>query len=210
MSYTIQANDVLEIKSFCRQLAQTGVNVLHYFVTGVAGGSLTDQQVVDGLSTTLAPLYKAMMSNQASYSGLRVQKIKPAPVTVAVVSTNGAGVGTTGTLNTPPQTAMLMSKRTAFAGRANRGRMYISFPSDSYTLANGGITAGGITAATALANTLFASITVTVGGASVTLAPIIYQKATGTSVFVTNIVFPASYATQRRRSGINRGDSVGP
>ena len=165
---------------------------------------------MDSLSTTVAPLFKAMMSNQASYSGLRVQKIKPLPVTVAVVSTNGAGVGTTGTLNTPPQSSILLSKRTAFAGRANRGRMYISFPSDSYTLANGGITAGGITAATALANLLFSTITVTVGGASVTIAPIIYQKATGMSVFLTNIVIPATYATQRRRSGINRGDVVGP
>lgn len=207
MATLLALNDVVEAKFFNRDQAQTGINVLHYKVTAVAGGSLTDQQVVDSLSTTAAPLYKGLMSGTTSYSGARLQRVTPLPMPVAVSSTNGAGAGTAGGTPQSSQTALLITKRTALAGRANRGRTYLPFLSINFISGIGEVNAGGIAAATAYANGMFATITVVVGGASVSLQPVIFQRATLTNVPITSLVIRAAYATQRRRSFINRGDA---
>jgi hypothetical protein len=206
MATLLALNDIVEAKFFNRDAAQNGICVLHYKVTAVAGGSLTDQQVCNALSTQAAPLFQAIQSGVTSYVGCRLQKVTPGPVPIAVNSTNGAGAGTGAGSALGAQLAILITKRTDLAGRANRGRTYLPFCSTNMSSAAGNISAAGLAAAAAFAASMFASITVSVGAASVTLQPVIYHRATQTNVPITSLVVRGEFATQRRRSLINRGD----
>jgi hypothetical protein len=210
MAVTLAVDDTLEAKFFCRQDTQNGINVIHYRVTAVAGGSLTDTQVVALLSARVANLYRALMSASSSYEGVRLQRVRPLPQPVAVVSTVALGVGTAGGSNLPSQAAYLISKRSNLAGRANRGRTYLPFISDVFNAASGVPNAGGLAAANDWAVAMLQSFTLVVGAATVTLAPMIYNRGTGGSVFMVGFTIRAKWATQRRRSEINRGDQVGP
>lgn len=210
MPVNLAVNDVLEIKLFTRNGGQTGINVLHYNVQTIGGGAITDQQVADAFSTFIAPSMKALMSTQSSYSGLRVQRISPLPVPVAVTSTNGAAVGTTGVDVIPAQASALISKRTNLAGRMNRGRVYLPFIALNHTTSGGQLNAGGLTAVGNWAAAAMALITIVAGGVTLTMAPVIWNRGPRTLVFVTTAVIRTPLATQRRRSLINRGDVVGP
>lgn len=210
MSKIIAQDQTLELKVFCRAISQTGINVLHYKVMGTTGNSLTDVTLANQLSQLAAPVYKAWLPTAFSYSGCRLQIIQPAPAAVYVTSTASSGFGTVVGDPLPPQSSVLVSKRSNLAGRINRGRVYLPFWSETHCDAQGVITAAGQTLAANWATQFMATITVTVGGDSVTIAPVVYNRKTGGSVFIARTVIPAQFATQRRRSQINRGDLTGP
>lgn len=210
MAVLIAANDILEVKGFNKDATQQAVNVWHYFVSGITGASLTDQQVCTALSAQVAPLYKALQSVGSSYLGLRLQRIRPGTVPAAVISTSGTGAGTAAGGPLPSMASILLSKRTNLAGRANRGRLYLPFISDLFLSGTATVTAGGVTAATNWSNAMFATITVTIGGDAVTLQPVINNRDPAGTVFMTSVAIRDNFATQRRRSLINKGDSFGP
>lgn len=210
MAAILAEGDILEGKFFCRDESQTGINVVHFYVAGVAGGSLTDQQVCTALSTLAGPLYRAWMAAGQRYSGMRLQRIRPLPAPVAVTSTVGNGAGTGGGSALPSQSALLVSKRSLFAGRANRGRAYLPFWSDAFNSADGHPTAAGLALAQAWATQFLSALNVAVGGASVSLLAVVYNRASGGSVVISNAIIRDAWATQRRRSEINRPDSTGP
>lgn len=210
MATNLAANMILELKFFTKKGVQSGINVRHYNVNSVAGGAMTDQQLCDAMSTTAAPLYKNYLTNGASYTGLRTQIISPLPVAAAVISTNGAGGGTIAGEDLPTAATLLLSLRTNLAGRANRGRVYLPFWSETHNSATGSPTAAAITLATNWANGLIATLNVVVGGVTVNISPVVWQRGPRTSTFVQSTVIRTEWATQRRRSLINRPDTLGP
>lgn len=206
----LAVGDVLEVKFFTNNAVQQCINVLHYQVFTIAGGAMTDVQLVGAMSTTVSALYRGFMSSQASYAGARLQRLSPGILTAAVTSINGAGVGTIGGDMLPPQTSFLVQKRTSFAGRTHRGRVYLGFFSETNN------SAAGLPDATAQTNAgLWAGQTLTqqayiVGGVTTTLTPVIRNRVTGAIQGVEAIVNRTQWATQRRRSMINRSDVLGP
>lgn len=128
MATALMTDQVVELKvaSFCG--VQLGLNVRHYVVGATTGASRTDQNFADFMAAALAPAYKDYLGNDASFYGVSVQVLNREPRLLPVVNSAnaGTGLGTGGSL--PGQVSGVVTLRTAFSGRAYRGRMYLPFP----------------------------------------------------------------------------------
>lgn len=107
---------------------QAGINVRYYRCTARSATPLTVQGFADAISTRAAPLYKDIMASPADYWGVEVRDLSD--LTAATVYSGlGRGAGTRPVNVAPLQVCGLISLRTDFIGRANRGRAYLPFPS---------------------------------------------------------------------------------
>lgn len=123
-------NDYAEVKIFCKMQSQASVNVLHFRGENQVAAGVTEQEIADALSPIYAALLKPLLTSVANYAGLQVQKVAPLPEGAPFVSTSGFGIGLAGNAPLPKQTAAVIKKVTALAGRAYRGRMYVPFPDE--------------------------------------------------------------------------------
>lgn len=180
--------------------SQIAVNARHWVVTAQAGTGATDTQIAAVISNQIAGSYKALLCNASLYYGVKVNKIWPLPISVGGSDRTGNGVGTAGVNQLPLQVSGLLTIRTAFGGRANRGRVYVPFPSTTDSQATGEPTAGYVGRLTALVTTLFpAPLTAGVGGNTTTFGPTLYHRATHLVTPITVVQSSTKWATQRRR-----------
>jgi len=207
---TIAVGNILELKIYNQQGAQVAVNVCHFQCTAVGGTSLTDNLVALSLGTGVAPLYKAWMPSTAIHLGVRVQIIQPLPVPVYERNVSNAGVGARGADGLAPQLALCTTKRTALAGRQFRGRIYYPFFAEDQSDASGQPLAAAITAADAASAYLFTNKVIAIGADSVSLSPVVYRRQTGVGTPITVYRANEKWATQRRRSLVNKPDNFGP
>ena len=196
----LAANDVIEAKIFLTTTGEVAINALHYRVNAVVGASLTEQQVVDLLFTRFSTGYPPLVSSAAFYAGMTVQKIRPLPVGAAQFSSAAPVAGTVAGDLMPRQVSGIITKRSVLAGRANRGRMYVAYPSESDNGTGGAPSAGYITRLATLAGQAFVNFTLTSGANSVDLVPVVYHRILGTSNDVTTSLSRNYWATQRRRN----------
>lgn len=201
----LAVSDLVEVVMVCRQGNQDGLIVRHYNVDSVAGASLDISQVGDQISTALAGPLKQCMSSDASYRGVRVRRLSPSKTDV-FTSILGQGSGVSASEVLPTQVAGLITLRTGFAGRSKRGRAYIPFPSEAFNNPDGHPSAAYIGNLNTLAAQLKALITVTVGVDGVQLRPVIYSRLLDLRYEITSTIQRNEWATQRRRSQVNRGD----
>jgi len=202
--------DILKVRAVCATLntAQIAVNVRHYRVSGIAGTGVTQQAITDAINTAWAPLYKPLLAANAQYRGIGVQKIFPVPPTAETINASLNGVGTAAGDMLPTQTCGLLQLRTTFAGPYYRGRVYLPFPAEGDSDANGAPTAGYVVNALALATQMKLTFAVTVGANQNTMIPIIWHRATlaYSDITVINGIF--RWATQRRRGTFGQTNTV--
>lgn len=210
MPVIIPVGTTLEFKSFCKVGSQQGINVSHFVVTAVAGGTMSDQTIVNSMDASVAPLYKAWLPTVGSYLGSRLQAILPAPASVPVISTTGAGAGSVASDPLPPAVSMLGYRKTAFAGRRYRGRLYLPFWCETHNGVNGSPSGGAIATGLNLIQFLNSSIAVVNAGVTLNMKPVLLNRPSGTTTDILTYGTRSEWATQRRRSLINRGDSFGP
>jgi len=117
-------------------------------VSSGPGVSPTDEDLVTAFTNVVKGLYLPLMGANATFVGCTLQKMTPVKKDTVAWSNLGAGSAAGDLL--PRETAGLISFRTGFAGRKNRGRMYVPFPPESWNDANGHPVAGYVTAAEAL------------------------------------------------------------
>lgn len=201
-------NDIYAVKLVSYDTSQVGINLLHHQVSAVGGAGLSDLQIANGLQTIFAPLYAILLNNNATFRGVQVQKVAPIPVNVAVNSTGAPSVGSGGATALPKQVSGLISAYTTLAGRSNRSRVYVAFPSATQNQADGIPTPGYITALNNLATALIATTTITVGANSVTLLAGVYHRRFLTITTWASIVVRGKWATQRRRGDEGRTNPV--
>lgn len=151
---------------YCTLGSQTSINVRHFEITAVVGApQLSD--LADAISTVMAPIYKALITNSATYWGLTLQLAQVAHPPLAAVSIVGRGAGTAGTAPLPEQSCGLISFRTGFVGKSFRGRLYIPFPdgADSNLFAGQVVpTAGYVLRMAPLGNALIGPVIYNTGG----------------------------------------------
>jgi len=193
----------------CTNTPQQSANVRHWRVVSVGATPRSEQYVCDSLSQTFAAYYKLCMPILATYRGSTLQTVNPA-LTVPVSSILGRGAGSVGGDTLPPQVAGLISFKTAFAGRAFRGRMYIPFPSETDNTVAGIPSAAYLINLQNLGNAFASTLLVGPGGDQVTLEPVLYRAAPLQVTTITSAMARPAWATQRRRSFINRGDTIMP
>lgn len=210
MAAILNVGDIAEVKFFCSDGAQQGINVLHYRCRVKAGAGISDAALAGLMSAAAATVYKAYLPTVCRYEGVRVQLINPLPVQAAQVSTAGSGAGSVITDPLPPQASLLAKKNTTLAGRRRRGRIYLPFWGESQSDSAGKPTAGALTLADNVLNVLLIETVWGTAPDTVTMTPVLYNKALNDWQEVISYTKRTAWATQRRRSLINKGDVIGP
>jgi len=201
-------SDTVRIVVYCRDENQEALNVSYGLITSITAGPISYQLAADTLSQYFADAYKPVLSVNARYQGLSLQRLLPLPQTDPFNSTVGAGVGTVTGDTLPSQTSGVISLRTGLAGRSFRGRKYIPFPGEASNDATGFPTAAYKANLATLAG-LYTGINgfIVDTPTAFNLEATIFSLVNGAFYPVESNVIRSQWGTQRRRSQINKGDS---
>jgi len=198
MANTIESGDFYIARFVCSIEGQISVNTLHYVCVSKAGDGGTDNSLAAALDALFAQLFKNVMSNSATYRGVSCQRISPTPKTVPAISTTGAGLGVDESELLPAQTCGIITKRTDFAGRRFRGRVYVPFPAESSNVENLP-TADYKSNLAALGAVMLDDVAAGSDPNTSTMSPVLFHRATTTATPITSIVAKRLWGTQRRR-----------
>lgn len=204
MATTLALGDIIRVRVACYTSNQQGINVVHYRVSTSNGSGQTDAQVALALDTNLEVRYKAVISAQARYRGVSVQKIRPLPVAYPQVSTAFDGVGTVAGDMLATQVSGIVTAITNLAGPKYRGRVYIPFPGEGNSDADGIPTNAYVGNIDDIGDELFSPISVGVGPNDIVLTPVINHRATATYTDITGWIARQKWATQRRRGSYGK------
>jgi hypothetical protein len=204
MSFNAQTGNIIEHRTYTVLGNQTSINVFHWFVASQVGLGSTEVNLGATLAGLFAGPYKALLTNQASYYGLGIQKVYPVPISTSFYLATGAGPGTAGINASGRQLAGFLKKSTNTADRHGRGRLYIPFPSTGDISALGQPTGAYFVRATALAVLYQTGFTAGAGGNTSDLIPCIFDRQTGFHIPITLVSAVQLWATQRRRGDFGR------
>lgn len=203
---TIVTGNILECVFYCRYTSQTAANVRHYACVSHTGIGIDQLSIMETISGAIGLRMRDCISQNAQYYGMKATIIIPVGQ-APLVTEEGRAVGNISGDVLPPQTAGLLTLRTGLIGRSARGRMYIPFPAEPDNILGAVPSTAYVLAANILAAQvlLARSIVAPNGG---TLEPCIWSRKTGTRVLLLSATARDKWATQRRRSLINRGDGI--
>lgn len=216
MANPVITGDIVKVQAVSVQGVQTALNDVFFRVDNHIGGGATDTEIAAYLETNLAPLYKAILTDNASWYGLLVQKVWPLPLFAHVVNRAHTGVGTAGTSSLPGEVSSVVAAKTPLAGRAFQGRIFLPFLDANDTAGNGTLTTTSYqTRAGLVASALYIPQTI-VGGAGTThMLPVIFHRApnkSGTTTAnsttdISSFTVESLLATQRRRGARGRANT---
>jgi len=209
MAQDIAVDDYLHVTYASRQISQNGLNVIWFKVFEKGVGVISDADMAIAIEAAATPLYKALLNENAFFYGVRVQLHKAngnVYIPQTVVSTAGGGVVEGEPL--PYQSALLVSLKTARAGRRYRGRKYLPFLSTSDMDSSGLWTGATKIVAGALAAQCFGRQTFTIGGSIVKIDPFIASVPIVDPETVTSLVLRDAPAQMRTRSQLRHGDAL--
>jgi len=198
MAYTLSADNILRMRLACTTASQASINTFHWHVNGIEGASVSDTDAAVKLDQLLAGPMKDLLSDDATYYGLSLQRILPLPLSAPAINRTGTGQGAEVDDMIPGQVTGIISMQTAFAGARYRGRMYIPFPARSFST-DGFPNTTYRDLLIALADELDSPITVGTLPNVAVLNPVIWHRATGTWTPITTVIHRMRWATQRKR-----------
>ncbi len=194
-------NDVYLVQSLAYHGPTTnchvGVNTTYWQVFSLTGGGVTDQEIATGLDGTWAGKYLAIMSANARWRGVRVQRILPTLGTEFHQIGSDAPGDVAGDLLASQ--CGLIRKVTVLGGRANRGRIYVPFPSEAANAADGSQTVGYLASLADLRDVMAGFMTIVGVGGTGTLVQVLFHRADSSVTRVDDLVPQVGWATQRRR-----------
>lgn len=193
-------NDVIIIRYFFSAQLQEAIVGLHYLSTASVGTPPAGNFISAQMEAAFAPLFIPLLSENAAYNRTDAQRIRPLPPTAPAESSALQSVGTVVGDMLPTQTAGLITKRTAFAGRSYRGRLYVPFPGEADNAVMSTPSAGYVTRLIALATQVIANVIVTNGANAETWVPVLWHRETATTTPLADAVARSEWATQRRRA----------
>jgi hypothetical protein len=196
--------DIIRVRIGSFTPTQAAINTVHYRVTAVTGGGAELSSIANQIDTTMAPLYRAYMSVGATYRGLSAQTIFPLPKTRSWVSVGHQGGGSVAGDPLPGQVAGIVSVSSVLAGRQERGRLYLPFPSETDNEVPGLPSDACVGRANAIAVALFATVVSGSGADTATLTPCIFHRASNSSSPISVVGAKKLWATQRRRGSYGR------
>lgn len=118
---------ILHITMVYRLHGQTCQNGFYFTNRGAMSDDFLDERVLAlgvDFSNRMLPIYAAFQNNQVEYRGLVVVTLNPANGPMAEIIPHISG-GFQGDESLPSYSAAIISLRTGFSGKTNRGRIYI-------------------------------------------------------------------------------------
>lgn len=200
----IAEGDILEVKIYVNfpGRIQIGINV-RYFKAQTQIGLPTTNQAAINLATDYSAAYLPCLPAAAFFWGVGVRNLG-VPNDAFVYDSTGQGAGSITSDPLPLQTAGIITLRTALAGRANRGRVFVAFPPETGNSSTG-IPSGTYLTALGVLATQFGSVTGCNDGAgnSCALVPVI-KHANGTVEDITATLARTKWGRQGRRGDYGR------
>lgn len=190
------ANDVIQVTMEGKLHNQKILQVLH-FITDDANG--TPAGLAARVNALIVPTLLGVVSNEYSYIATWAQKIAPGFPEIAVRDAGAAGIGGQAVDSLPTSVAVVITKRTQWAGRAFRGRNYIAGLPETHE--DNSTLGAAVQAAWDGLATKFGSAT----WAAEIYSPVIYHRSDKSFHFVTTCEARQPLRNQRRRQ-VGRGD----
>jgi len=206
MAGDFAVDDLIEITVLTRCGAQNGLMVFHHKILGNSGTGTTFQQCAAAWDAAVATHMKDTINIAATYLGMSVQRILPAPKSDKFFGTLNAGVGNREDDLLVTQAAGVVSVRTNLAGRSKRGRKYFPFPSETDNDPNGHPTSDYKSRIGLACTDFFTNLVWGTAPNTTESYPVVYSRRTGLTQQATRLFVRREWGTQRRRSQINRGD----
>lgn len=202
--------DVYQLKTYCKNAAQLGMNIFHFQVTAMAGLGAPDSEVAHDWDAFIGPRMKSIIGSDSLYAGASAQLITGAlPLPIIRYDATTSGAGTFGTSVLPRQVTGITTWRTAFAGRHGRGRTYWPFPDRTAEETDGTPKADYIDAVEAVAVALIGGFAATDGaGNNTTLRLCVWDRTALHATQVSGSTTRDRFATQRRRGDYGAPNSL--
>jgi len=197
---------LFSIEHWTTQSNQAAVSRIWYRVSAVSALGVTYSEALSSAAALTAPLYKACVGAPALFKGLGIRELRTPGIILPAPAYDNGAVGAGGMTGTalPHQTCGLLSIRTAAAGRAGRGRMYMPFPSTACADASGTVSASYAAALGLLAAVIPVPFTMTGAGGTITVVPSLVSPKALTYKTLTAVLVSGRFATQRRRGDYGR------
>ena len=201
-------NDLLELRILTYAGNQIGLNIRHWRVGVTVAPGCTLAEAATEIDATLAVSYPPCMSVNAVYRGVGLKRLDPNPTTETQVVLSETPGTTAGDLMARQVTGII-TLRSGLPGRANRGRMYVAFPSELDNDADGH-PIPGYTARLDALGVLFEAPLVVIGAAgTATLFPVVkHANSMVNDQEITEAVGRTKWATQRRRGDYGQGNTL--
>lgn len=198
-------NEVWQLRIGAYTVNQASINTSHFKVTGIGGLGATDTVVAEAFNDLLGALYRGVLSDDAFYHGVSLQRVFPLPRTRPATFIPAITPGAVAGEILPGQVSGIIRLRTAFAGHSHRGRVYLPFPSEAHNEVPGLPTPEYVQAGQLLASTWFAGRNMPGAGPDfVTLQPVIFHRISGSTDEITTADCRKLWATQKRRGSYGR------
>jgi hypothetical protein len=199
MPEALENNDILEVKFYSTLGTQGAINRIYYRVgLPPVGATHTDQNASDRLNTVFKPLFRVLMSQEASWRGVSVQILTRDGFDPAYTSSPDPGLEATVAI--APQTAGLIALRTGKKGRSARGRMYVPWPGEGHNTTGGVPSEAYVADLQALGEALRSVQVVIAGGLNLSLEPVINSTLLVEFHPFTSAVARPYWASMRSRS----------
>lgn len=179
---------------------QYGLNIRYYKVTAIGGLGLDEPTIAQAFFLNFGILYQPLMNDDSVFLGCSIRNLTRVPAAAAVQSTGAGLTGTGGATPLPSQVTGIITLRSAFAGRSNRGRIYIPFPAAEANDADSDRPSGTyVTDAQVLGDNLASDFVPGVDPDTVTMVPVVKVADLPSLSPITSGVARQAWATQRRR-----------
>lgn len=199
----MEPGDIIQVKFVTRLDDQTAYNVRHWQVVNKAGTGATIAQFMDAINTVFRTDYLAVLNANAEYRGVTCQRVYPLPADNEVFQSD-PDIGAVAGDPLPRQTCGLISLRTGIAGKRNRGRVYIPFPSEADSNATPAPSATYITRLGTLGGLFTTAVAWGTAPNTNQAVPVIYHRDNHTVVPLQSFLVRSAWATQRRRGDFGR------
>jgi len=182
--------------------AQTVQTVLHYLTTVDTGLSPVAQAtaLAARVAAIVVPQLKSIQSAEYAHTRIIVQKIFPLPPRLPIINTTALGAGSVAGSSLPCADCAVITKRTIFAGRKYRGRIFVPGVPVTSEL-DSQLSPAALTTWQAVADAINVALVQAPGD---TWAMTLWHKSTSTNDVVTQLIARPILRSQRRRQ-VGRG-----
>lgn len=204
---TLSAGDLLRVRVVCSAGDQISVNTAVLEVSSLTG-NVTDQEVADAVDGEWSGPLKDVLSDDATYRGLSVQRFFPGTLLRPAISVNGAGSGTVTGDIMPKQVCGILAFTCENAGAKFRGRWYLPFPSEASNEAPGKPTAAYLASVEALGDQVIDPDAITLAGGTIGLRLLLYHRSVNAGTIITGRIARPMWGTQMRRGDYGKKNVV--